>query len=169
MGGCLSSSVLPVDGRALDRNESAQLAETKFKPVSTPVVVTAIPLDDLPPMSPAEDRHGRFEWVQSSFVGTGIVRLQMEGFVVGASVANNYVFLRRPRLDLSTHRFATVTSVTVGDCVLSLGACRMGGRHITRDVCDGIGASITMNVIEDGREIFILNGGTVKVSFAAAK
>ena len=131
-------------------------------------VVTAIPvacIGDALPMTPMDDRNGRFDWTKCQDIGNEILELQEKGFVIATEAENGYSWLRRRRFDPSEHRFATATSVKVQDRVLALGACRTGPKHITRDVCDSSGASLTMVVPDDGIETYVFNGGSVSVSF----
>lgn len=136
-------------------------------------VVTAVPLVDVnvfaadsPPRRPEDDRNAQFEWIQCSFNAAHMIELQSEGFTVVCEIANGYAMLRRRRTDLSDHRFATASSVTVTGRVLPLGACRIGAKYVTRDVFDPHGASLTMIVAPTGEEVYVFNRGEVAVSFS---
>lgn len=153
-----------------------KLSKSVHEPaVGQAVTVTGVPprtgqaVTVVPPRTPTEDAHGKFQWMSCTLSDSKIISLQQKGFVVASEIANGYAFLRRERPDLSTHRFATasVVNVNVGGCgFFHLGACRNGTNYITRDVLlDSKGASLTMTVTETGVELYIFNGASVVVSF----
>jgi hypothetical protein len=162
MGCCLSTPRTPAPVR-------------QDKPVLGAAVVTATPvatttlLSDMPPPphAPSDDSRNEFEWAKSAFLGDAVLGLQRSGFVIASEVANGYVLLRRPRVDLSAHWFASASHAKLRDRIVPLGARRIGPSFVTRDVPDHTSdaASITMCVAPSGIETYVFRGATVNVSF----
>jgi len=152
----------PDDGGAAVGHSAAAAAVVTAVPVVDVTVFAA----DSPPRRPEDDRNAQFQWTTCRFCETHIIELQSEGFAVVCEVANGYAMLRRRRTDLSDHRFATASSVTVAGRVLPLGSCRIGAKYVTRDVFDPHGASLTMIVAPTGEEVYVFNRGEVAVSFS---
>ena len=69
--------------------------------------------------------------------------------------------------DEPKHRFKTVDHAYIGMNCVTLGACRVAGNTITRDVCEAPGLylhSLTLSV-HDGRDVYTCGGSSYLITY----